>query len=323
MLQYALRRTLNAIPILIGITIISFLIIHMAPGGPLSAIAEDPTVKASDVANMMKAYGLDQPLYVQYWNWIKGMVQGDFGMSFMKNEPVGRVILEYLPNTLLLTISSFIISMLVAFPLGILCALKPNSKFDQIVSSFTFVGLAIPGFWLGLLLIMLFGITLHWLPTGGLRTINAPFSLWDRIQHLILPITCLIISEIPVWTRHIRSSMLEVINQDYIRTARAKGMEEKRVLFLHTLRNGLIPIATLFGLSLAGFFGGSLIIESIYSIPGIGRLFIEAAFQRDYPVLFTITTITAFLNVLGSILADLSYAILDPRVSYSKKEAKV
>jgi len=294
----------------------------MAPGGPLSAIAEDPTIKAIDKENLIASYGLDKPLPVQYWNWLTGMLQGDFGTSFLKNEPVTKVIMERLPNTLLFTISSFVVSLLIAIPLGIICAIKANSRLDRIVSGFSFVGMSIPGFWLGLMLIMFFAVKLGLLPSGGMQTVNAEFSLWDRIEHLIMPVFTLALAEAAVWTRYIRSSMLEVIHQDYMRTAKAKGLSGSRVLNVHGLRNALMPIATLFGLAIPGFFAGSLILEAIFTLPGLGRLFTEAAFQRDYPVLFAITTMGAFLTVAGSIISDVLYAILDPRVSLSKSEVK-
>lgn len=323
MALYALRRLLNAIPILLGITIISFAIIHMAPGSPLSSFLEDPTIKAVDKENMIKAFGLDQPLYLQYWDWLSGMVRGDFGTSFLKSDPVSVLIWERLPTTLLLTVSSFVLAMAIAIPLGIACALRANSRLDQIVTAISNVGISIPGFWLGLVMMMLFAVKLGWLPSGGLQTINAPFSMGDRIRHLILPVGTMAAAEIAVWTRYIRSSMLEVIHQDYMRTARAKGLLNGRVITVHGLRNALMPIVTLFGLMLPSFFGGALIIETIFSIPGIGRLFIEAAFQRDYPIIFAITTVGAFLTVLGSIIADILYAALDPRVSIDQKGAKV
>ncbi|MCZ8515227.1 ABC transporter permease [Paenibacillus filicis] len=317
--NYALRRILNAVPILLGITMISFLIIHMAPGSPLSHLLDDPSITAADRENMMQAYGLDQPLYIQYWQWLSGMVRGDFGTSFIKHEPVIEIILSRLPYTLLLTLSAFLVAIVIAVPLGVLCAVKAHSRLDQIVSAITFVGTSTPVFWFGLLLIMFFSVKLGWLPSGGLMTINAPFSLSDRILHLIMPVCALASHEIAYWLRYVRSSMLEVINQDYVRTARAKGLLNGRVLMLHGLRNALIPLATLLGLSLPTFFAGALITESIFSIPGMGRLFIEAAFQRDYPVIFGITTIGAFLHVFGNLLADLLYAVLDPRVSFSQK----
>ncbi|AFC31604.1 AppB [Paenibacillus mucilaginosus 3016] len=322
MSRYVLQRLLNAIPILIGITIISFAIIHMAPGSPLSAFMEDPTIKTADKENMVRTYGLDQPLYVQYWKWVSGMVTGDFGTSFLKNQPVSDLILDRLPNTLLLTVTSMAISLLIALPLGILCALRVDSRLDRFVSSMTFVGMSVPAFWLGLMLIMFFSVKLGVLPSGGLQTVGGSFSLTDRLQHLVLPLFTIVCGEVAVWTRYVRSSMLEVINQDYMRTGQAKGLRDARVLGVHGLRNALIPLATLFGLSLPGLFAGTLIVETIFSIPGMGRLFTEAAFQRDYPVIFAITTISAFLYVFGSILADISYALLDPRVSYTTKEAK-
>jgi len=316
---YTLRRLLNALPILLGITIISFTIIHLAPGSPLSQFAEDPTIKASDIENMIKEYGLDKPLYVQYWDWLSGIVQGDFGTSFQQREQVSKLILDRLPTTLLLTVTSFVLSLLIALPLGIVCALRANSRLDQIVTAFSNVGISIPGFWLALVLIMFFAVKLGLLPSGGLQTINAPFSVIDRIEHLLLPIVTMAAAEVAIWTRYIRSSMLEVIHQDYMRTAKAKGLLYWRVITVHGLRNALMPVVTLFGLSLPGFFGGALIIEKIFAIPGIGRLFIEAAFQRDYPIIFAITTVGAFLTVLGNIIADVLYAMLDPRVSLDKK----
>ncbi|WP_409344467.1 ABC transporter permease [Paenibacillus sp. MBLB4367] len=323
MVLYAFRRLLNAIPILIGITIISFIFVHMAPGGPLSQIAEDPTIKAVDKENLIKAYGLDKPLTTQYWDMISGMVQGDFGTSFFKNEPVSKVILDRLPNTLLLTVTSFIIAMLIGIPIGIICALKPNSRFDQIVSGITFAGISLPTFWLAILLIMFFAVKLGWLPSGGLKSLNGDFSLADRIKHLILPMITMAVGELAVWTRYIRSSMMEIVNQDYMRTARAKGLKSSRILVLHGFRNALIPLATLFGLAIPSFFGGALFTETVFSIPGMGRLFTEAAFQRDYPIIFAINTIVAFLTVFGNIIADVLIAALDPRVSLGNKEVKV
>lgn len=322
MVSYALRRLLNAIPILIGITIISFAIIHLAPGSPLSAFLEDPTIKTADKQVMIQQAGLDKPIITQYWIWVSGLLQGDFGTSFHKSEPVLSLIREYMPNTLLLTITSFLVSLLIAVPLGILCAMRANSRLDQAVTALSNVGLAIPGFWLALILIMFFGVKLGWLPIGGLQTINAPFSLVDRIEHLIMPVLTIAIAEAAVWTRYIRSSMLEVINQDYMRTAKAKGLLTGRILGLHGLRNALIPLATLFGLAIPGFFAGSVILESIFSIPGVGRLLIEATFQRDYPIITALVTLGAILTVLGNILADLLIGLLDPRVSLSKKEVR-
>lgn len=323
MALYALRRFLNAIPILIGITIISFAIIHLAPGSPLSAFLEDPTIKAIDKENLIKSYGLDQPIYIQYWLWVSRLVQGDFGISFQKSAPVLDLILSQLPNTLLLTVSSFVVSLLIAVPLGIVCALRANSRLDQIVSALSNVGLAIPGFWLALILMMFLGVKLGWLPIGGLSTIGMPFSLLDRIEHLIMPVMVLAAGEAAVWTRYVRSSMLEVIHQDYMRTAKAKGLLGTRILTLHGLRNALIPLATLFGLMVPSFFAGSVILESIFSIPGVGRLLIEATFSRDYPIITALVTLGAIMTVVGNIVADVLIGLLDPRVSLSKQEVKV
>lgn len=323
MANFALRRLLNAIPIVIGITIITFLVIHAAPGSPIDNLLDDPNITPQDRENLLAQYGLDQPLYIQYWDWFSGLLRGDLGTSYLTNEPVAEMIWSKLPTTLLLTVSAFAVSILIAVPLGVLCALKANSRLDQIIQFLAFMGISTPVFWLGLLLIMLFSVRLGWLPSGGLMTINAPFSLTDRILHLIMPVCVLAINDIASWLRYVRSSMLEVIEQDYVRTAKAKGLLNSRVIIWHGLRNALVPLATLFGLSLPSFFAGALITETIFSIPGMGRQFIDAAFQRDYPVIFGITTIGAFLHVLGSLVADLLYAVLDPRVSYSNKEVKV
>ncbi|MCR8644533.1 ABC transporter permease [Paenibacillus sp. N1-5-1-14] len=322
MVKYALRRILNAIPILLGITIISFAIIHLAPGSPLSQYIEDPTITALDKENMIKAYGLDKPLPTQYWEWLTGMLQGDFGISYMKNEPVLKIVIDRLPTTLLLTVTSFIISMLIAIPLGIICALKENSKFDRIVSGISFTGISVPGFWLALILLMVFGVKLGWLPTGGLQSISGSTGFWDRVHHMIMPISVMVFAEVAIWLRYIRSSMLEVIHQDYMRTAKSKGLLPGRILGIHGMRNALVPLATLLGLAVPGFVAGSLILENIFSIPGMGALFRDAAFQRDYPVIFAITTLGAVLTVAGNIFADISYAFLDPRVSLSKQEVK-
>lgn len=296
----------------------------MAPGGPLSAVAEDPTIKAVDKENLIKAYGLDKPLPVQYWDWVSGMMRGDFGTSFVKSESVSKLFVDRLPNTLVLTITSFIVSILIATPLGIICALRPNSRLDQFLSGISFVGLAVPGFWLAIMLMMLFAVRLGWLPSGGLQNIGAPFSLADRIKHMIMPVFSLAVVEAAVWFRYIRASMLDVVNQDYMRTANAKGLGSVRILLVHGIRNAMIPLATIFGLSaIPGFFTGALVIESIFSIPGMGSLATSAAFQRDYPVLFATTTLFAVLTVLGNFIADIMYAVLDPRVDISKSEVKV
>jgi peptide/nickel transport system permease protein len=316
MVSYIIRRTLGAIPLLFGITVISFLIIKMAPGDP-SSLLLDPNISPADRERFMEKYGLNDPLPVQYVKWVGNMLQGDFGTSLIrKGVPVSEMIMNRLPNTLLLMVVSTIIAMLISIPFGVLSATRPYTKIDYTVTVASFVGLATPNFWLGLILIMVFAVHLKWFPTGGVATLNAPFSIWDRIHHLILPAFVLASADMASLTRYTRSSMLEVIKQDYIRTARAKGLKERKVIYKHGLRNGLIPIITIFGLLLPTFIGGSVVVEKIFGWPGIGLLFIDSAFQRDYPVLMALTVISAVFVVIGNLIADILYAIFDPRIEY-------
>lgn len=318
MLNYIIRRTLMAIPLLIGITIISFGIMHLAPGGPISMVVDmNPDIKPEDIERMKESMGLNDPVYVQYFRWVGDMLQGDFGESLVrKGTSVAELIMDRLPNTLLLMIVSTLLAIIISIPFGIISATRQYSKVDYTVTVTSFLGLATPNFWLGLILIMVFSVHLGWFPTGGTSTLGADFSIWDRLHHLILPAFVLGTADMAGLTRYTRSSMLEVINQDYIRTARAKGFKEGKVIYKHGLRNGLIPIITIFGLMLPSFIGGSVIVESIFGWPGIGKLFVDAAFQRDYPVIMALTVISSILVVLGNLIADILYAKFDPRIEY-------
>lgn len=305
-----------AIPLLIGITIVSFAIMQAAPGDPASLMI-DPSLKPEDKQKYIERYGLDDPVHIQYFRWVSNMVQGDFGDSFIKRGmPVSELIMARLPNTLLLMIVSTFLAMIIAIPFGIYSAMRPYSKLDYSVTVASFLGVATPNFWLGLILIMVFAVNLGWFPTGGVATLNAPFSIWDRIHHLILPAFVLATADMAALTRYTRSSMLEVLHQDYMRTARSKGFKETKVVLKHGLRNGLIPIITIFGLMLPSFIGGAAITEKVFAWPGIGSLFIDSAFQRDYPVVMAITVISSVLVVLGNLIADILYAIFDPRIEY-------
>ncbi|KOP81733.1 ABC transporter permease [Cytobacillus solani] len=316
MASYIFRRTLMAIPLLLGITILSFAIIKAAPGGPVSMLM-DPTMKPSDREKFEEKYGLNDPVHVQYFKWLGNMAKGDFGNSLIKRGvPVSELIMNRLPNTLLLMIVSTLLAALIAIPFGIYSAMRPYSKLDYTVTVGSFLGIATPNFWFGLMLIMLFSVNLGWFPTGGVSTLNAPFSIWDRIHHLILPAIVLATADMAALTRYTRSSMLDVLKQDYIRTALSKGFKEKKVVLKHGLRNGMIPIVTLFGLMLPSFIGGAAITEKIFAWPGIGSLFIDSAFQRDYPVIMALTVVSAIFVVIGNLLADILYAIFDPRIEY-------
>jgi peptide/nickel transport system permease protein len=316
MTSYIIRRLIMAIPLLLGITILSFLIMQIAPGGP-TALMLDPNLKPSDLERMKAAMGLNDPVHIQYVKWLGRMVQGDFGTSFInRGTPVSEMILNRLPNTLLLMVASAFVAAIIAIPMGVLSATRQYSKLDYSVTVTSFLGLATPNFWLGLMLIMFFSVKFGWFPTGGVATLHAPFSILDRLHHLILPAFVLASADMASMTRFTRSSMLEVIKQEYMRTARAKGFREGKVIFKHGLRNGLIPVITLFGLMLPSFIGGSVIVEQVFAWPGIGKLFIDATFQRDYPVIMAITVISSVLVVVGNLIADILYAVLDPRIEY-------
>ncbi|WP_053367992.1 ABC transporter permease [Bacillus sp. FJAT-27245] len=316
MITYIVRRTLMAIPLLFGITILSFAIIQIAPGDP-TALMIDPMIRSKDLEAYKELYGLNDPIHVQYFKWVGNMLQGNFGDSLIRQGvAVNELIMARLPNTLLLMLVSTILAILISIPIGILSATKPNSLTDYTVTFFSFLGIATPNFWIGLVLIMFLSVHLGWFPTGGVATLNEPFSIWDRIHHLILPAIVLATADVAGLTRYIRSSMLEVLRQDFIRTARAKGFNQRKVVYKHGLRNGLIPVITIFGLMLPSFIGGSVVVEKIFGWPGIGLLFFDAAFQRDYPVIMAITVIASALVVIGNLLADILYAIFDPRIEY-------
>jgi peptide/nickel transport system permease protein len=316
MITYIVRRTLMAIPLLFGITILSFAIIQIAPGDP-TALMIDPMIRDADLAAYKELYGLNDPIHVQYMKWVGNMVQGNFGDSLIRQGvAVNELIIARLPNTLLLMLVSTILAILISIPIGIISATKQNSLTDYTFTFLSFLGIATPNFWIGLVLIMFFSVHLGWFPTGGVATLNAPFSIWDRIHHLILPSIVLATADVAGLTRYTRSSMLDVLRQDYIRTARAKGFKQRLVVYKHGLRNGLIPVITIFGLMLPSFIGGAVVVEKIFGWPGIGLLFFDAAFQRDYPVIMAITVIASALVVIGNLIADILYAILDPRIEY-------
>ncbi len=312
---YILRRILQAIPLMVGITIISFSIMHLAPGGPAS-MQLDPKMTKEDRAQSIQHLGLDKPIPVQYVLWIKRIAVGDWGKSFVRRVNVMDMIKERIPLTFLLMGISFIFATIISIPFGVISATRQYSKLDYSVTIAAFLGVATPNFWLGLMMIMLFSVTLGWLPAGGVATLNMPFSIIDRMQHIIMPAFVLGTADMAATTRFTRTSMLEVVRQDYIRTARSKGLKEYIVIYKHGLRNAMIPVVTMWGLMLPGFFSGALITEQVFAWPGIGRLFISSVFMRDYPVFMAIATISAFLVVLGNLLADIAYALLDPRIEY-------
>ncbi len=309
------------VPLLIGITIITFGVIHLAPGSPIDLQTDlNPKATAEARARLRSFYGLDKPLHIQYFNWLKQLIRLDFGNSFSSdNRPVLDKIKERIPVTLLISFLSMAIILIVAIPLGVISATYQGSFFDKATTVFVFVGFATPAFWLALLLMILFGVHLGWLPISGLKSLNyGQLSFWgmlgDRISHLLLPVFVSAFGGLAGLSRYMRSNMLEVIRQDYITTARAKGLSEFTVIFKHALRNALLPVITILGLSVPGLIGGSVIFETIFAIPGMGQLFYLSVMSRDYPVIMGILVIGAVLTLLGNFLADIAYGLADPRI---------
>ena len=322
MLWYALRRLILALPLLIGITFISFAVIHLAPGEPVDLQAGNMNAKSSAQARQLlrEMYGLDQPIVTQYWNWLGRLARLDFGRSFAPDaRPVLHKIVERLPVTLMLNIAELAIIVALAIPIGMASATRQYSPFDKITTVFVFVGFATPDFWLALLCMILFGVELGWLPISGLRSLNWEYmsfwrQQWDFLGHLILPILVATFGGLAGFSRYMRQSMLEVIRQDYIQSARAKGLAERVVIGKHALRNAMLPLVTILGLSLPGLIGGSVIVESIFAIPGMGQLMVQAVFERDYPVIMGNLVIVAVVTLVANLLADVAYSLVDPRI---------
>ncbi|MBI2118274.1 MAG: ABC transporter permease [Elusimicrobia bacterium] len=322
MAAYFFKRLLTLLPLLLGITFLTFLIMQLAPGKPTDLIT-DLNAKMSLEAKqkLTKLYGLDRPWPIQYWEWLKRLSRFDFGKSFKDDRPVIHKILERLPATLLLNFLSLSLIFTLAILIGMTAAAKKGALFDKLTTLFVYLGFSIPTFWLALLLMILFGLKIGLLPISGLRSLNFEElnllqKAWDMLQHLLLPVLVMALTGLAALARYTRSSMLEVLHQDYIRTARAKGLKEREVIFKHAFKNALIPIITLLGLMLPELIGGSFIFETIFAYPGMGRLGFEAIMARDYPVLMGIGTMVAFLTLLGNLLADMLYALADPRIRY-------
>jgi peptide/nickel transport system permease protein len=345
MLNYIIRRLLQAVPMLFLLSLLLFLLVNIVPGGPLAGYGRTRRINPEKVEQLKRQFGLDKPLPIQYLVWLvgndwmhidtdgdgiaesygerQGILRGDFGFSFRSRKPVLEEIGDRFGNTVYLMSVTLLVVALIAIPIGVLSAIKQYSGFDILATTLSFMGQAIPEFWLGLILLLIFYARLNnpftgdsLLPSGGMYTLGADFSVGDWIKHLILPVTMGMVGWIAWYSRFLRSSMLEVIHQDYIRTSRAKGQRERIVLLKHALKNALIPLVTLFALDFPYIFTGSIYVELIFSWPGMGRLFYDAAIHRDYPVLMGILVISAGLIIICNLLADLAYAYLDPRVRY-------
>ena len=316
MMAYTVRRLLQMFPLLLGISIVLFAVIQAAPGGPEGALLEsgrfiDPSV----IEAYRERLGVDQPVHVQYFKWLTAALGGDLGTSFSTTRPVAEMIAERLPATLELMGAAFLFAAIVAIFLGVFSAIRQYSWFDHLGTGLSFVGIAMPVFWFALILQLVFGVFLGWLPIAGTETVGES-SLGDHLAHLVLPTIVLSFNYIAGWSRYLRSSMLGVLRSDYVRTARAKGLPERRVIGVHALRNALIPLLSIMALNLSSLFSGAVITETVFAWPGIGRMFVQAMFARDYPLLMGILMFGSLMVIVFNLVADLLYGFLDPRIRY-------
>ncbi|WP_373897732.1 ABC transporter permease [Haloimpatiens sp. FM7315] len=312
MKKYLIKRFLQAIPMLFFISIISFALINLAPGNPAHAFI-NPKMSAIQIAKIKESLGLNDPVYTRYVKWLNNCVRGNFGYSYITHEPVLKEIEQRLPTTISLMGVTMIISVLISIPLGLISALKKNSHLDNILTSISYIGISIPSFWFAMLIVILFSSKLKLLPTSGMRTIGV-HTTSDLIKHSIMPCAVLCFPNIAVLTRYIRSSALTQLSEDYVLTALSKGLSKRQLLHNHILKNSILPLITILGMSLPELISGAFITETIFGWPGMGRFGIEAIFNRDYPVIMTITMISSMLLILGNLISDILYGIVDPRI---------
>jgi len=316
--QYLLRRLLIVIPSLLGISLVLFVLLALAPGDPFGELAQNPAVPPEVRASLREKFGLDDPIMVRYFRWLLAMLNGDWGFSFVSRMDVDRLILQRLPTTLIVIGASQVLALVVALPVGVYAAIRPYSIFDQVATTAAFIGFSLPTFFTGLLLILLFSITLDWLPFVYQTNITSSGwqFVWDHIRQSIMPVTVLALFQAGVLTRFVRSAVLDVVRLDYVTTARAKGLRESIVIVKHVVRNALIPVVTLIALQLPIVFSGAVVTEQIFRVPGIGSLLISSILANDTPVIMAVTFVTACLVILFNLIADLLYGWLDPRISY-------
>jgi peptide/nickel transport system permease protein len=310
---YIARRLLQGAVLIFGVTIVCFMMIYLAPGDA-AEFAISQRASELEIARVRESLGLDLPWYQQYGKLLGNWVQGDFGDSWVQKRPVTEIIRYRAPRTIVLIAGSIVISLLIAIPIGIISAVKQYSFADNTVTVIAFIGISIPSFWLAIMFILLFSVKLHWLPTGGVGTVGEDFSLPDFMRHLAMPLAVLTIIRTAAWVRYLRSSMLEVLRQDYMRTAHSKGLRNRVVLMRHGLRNAITPIITLLGLSLPDIFAGAIITEAIFNWQGLGQLAVTSALTRDTPVVMALVILTGIAVVLGNLFADICYRFVDPRV---------
>ena len=315
MLAYTIRRLVGAVPLLLGVSVLSFVFMQLAPGGPDVMFARNARMTDEQLANIRRSMGLDQPMHVQLLRWIGNLFQGDLGMSYTQFRPVSEVIWDVFPNTLLLMAAGLALGLGLSLTFGILAARRPHGVFDGVTAFVSYFGLAMPVFWFGLMLQLLFAVKLGWLPSAGKQYAEGG-DVWDLLKHLILPAFTIAIGSIAGWSRYVRSSTLEALEQDYVRTARAKGLREQSVVWRHVLKNALIPFVTVVGIDVPLYLTGAVLTETVFAWPGMGRLFFDSLTSRDYPVLMGTLVLGAVLIILGNLIADLAYAMLDPRIKY-------
>ena len=312
MIGYMVRRIGQAIIVLIGVTIITFILWHLLPGNPVRAIL-GTRASAIDIKQLTDQLGLNKPLWVQYAVWVNNLIHGNLGFSYKLDQPVASLLAQRIPKTLFLVGTALILAVLLAVPLGMLQAVRRNKPDDYVLTGLSFIFYSMPTFWLGLLMIVLFSSTLGWFPYEAPQD---QLSLFSQLNGMVLPVATLTLVTVALFSRYTRSSMLEQSIQDYVRTARAKGVSGRVVLFRHVLRNAMIPVITLLGLSLGGILSGAVVTESVFNYPGMGLLFLQAAYSDDFPVLLGVTVVVALATVMGNLVADILYAVTDPRIRY-------
>jgi peptide/nickel transport system permease protein len=316
--QYLVRRLLIAIPSLLGISVVLFTVLALAPGDPFEELATNPAIPPEVRAQLRASLGLDDPVYLRYFSWLGAMLRGDWGYSFVSRIPVDELILQRLPTTLVVIGSSQILALLIALPVGVYSATRPYSVFDQVANTLAFIGFSLPTFFTGLLFILFFSIYLDWLPFVYRTQIDASGWRWwwEHIRQSLMPVAVLGLFQGAAWTRFVRSAVLDVIRLDHVTTARAKGLPEGRITTRHVVRNALIPVVTLVALQMPTVFGGAIVTEQIFRVPGIGSLLISAILANDTPVIMAVTFVFACLVIFFNLIADILYGWLDPRISY-------
>ncbi|NQZ02010.1 MAG: ABC transporter permease [Bdellovibrionales bacterium] len=324
MLRYFSGRLLGAVATFFVLSYVIFQLMALMPGDPVDTMASSiPNITAADIARLKALYGLDKPGYVRFWNWFSGAITGDLGYSRTYQVPVTQIVAGPIFNTFLLSICSLSLALLIAIPLGVFSALKKNSSFDYIVNFFAFAGISVPSFWLGIVLIILFSVTFQWLPAGGTTSVElsgseAGSAFFDRLKYLILPVTSLMFFQLGSFVRYTRNAMLEILNDDFIRTARAKGLDNSKVVFKHALRNALIPLITVVSISMGFLLSGAIITETVFAYNGLGRLVYDSIMGNDFNVAMVGLLLVVGMVLLMNMVADFMYAVVDPRVSYEK-----